>query len=69
MKDDVRDRPSHYSLIYVPNGFVIPGGRFREIYYWDTYWIVQGMLLCDMRTSVKVSAQCVPHRAHAVSVL
>lgn len=55
MKADVRDNPQLYSLLYVPNGFIIPGGRFREIYYWDTYWIVQGMLLCDMRASVKVS--------------
>ncbi|XP_026288506.1 trehalase isoform X1 [Frankliniella occidentalis] len=53
MKEDVRDNPQLYSLLYVPNGFVIPGGRFREIYYWDTYWIVQGMLLCDMRSSVR----------------
>ena len=20
----------------------MPGGRFREFYYWDTYWIVKG---------------------------
>ncbi|XP_034249125.1 trehalase-like isoform X2 [Thrips palmi] len=53
MKTDVRDNPQLYSLMYVPNGFIVPGGRFREIYYWDTYWIVQGMLLCDMRASVR----------------
>lgn len=27
---------------------VVPGGRFRESYYWDTYWIVHGLLACDM---------------------
>jgi len=48
VKDDVRLHPDRYSLIWVPNGFAIPGGRFRELYYWDTYWIVNGMLLCDM---------------------
>ena len=41
IKDDVKDNPSLYSIIYVPNGFVVPGGRFREFYYWDTYWIVR----------------------------
>lgn len=24
--------------------FVVAGGRFREIYYWDSYWIIQGLL-------------------------
>ncbi|CAE8588716.1 unnamed protein product, partial [Polarella glacialis] len=27
---------------------VVPGGRFRETYYWDTYWIVRGLLVCGM---------------------
>lgn len=33
--------------------FVIPGGRFRELYYWDTYWIMSGLLLCDMTTTAR----------------
>lgn len=32
VRTDVRDRQDHYSLLYVPNPFVIPGGRFREFY-------------------------------------
>ncbi|WUR04682.1 trehalase [Vairimorpha necatrix] len=24
------------------------GGRFNEMYYWDTYWIIVGLLECDM---------------------
>lgn len=28
-------------------------GRFREFYYWDTYWIVKALLQCDMVTTVK----------------
>ena len=24
------------------------GGRFVEFYYWDTYWIIQGLLLSEM---------------------
>ncbi len=23
---------------------VVPGGRFREVYYWDSYWIMLGLL-------------------------
>ena len=26
IKDDVKENPSLYSIIYVPNGFIIPGG-------------------------------------------
>lgn len=53
IKDDVKVRPELYSLIWVPNGFCIPGGRFRELYYWDTYWIVNGLLLCDMKQTAR----------------
>jgi alpha,alpha-trehalase len=27
---------------------VVPGGRFRESYYWDSYWIILGLISCDM---------------------
>ncbi len=30
---------------------VFPGGRFRESYYWDSYWIVLGLLADDMYDS------------------
>ena len=29
------------------------GGRFKEFYYWDSYWIVQGLLLCDMTKTAR----------------
>ncbi|HEX2934997.1 MAG TPA: trehalase family glycosidase [Bacteroidales bacterium] len=35
-------QPENSSLIPLPNDFVIPGGRFREIYYWDTYFTLLG---------------------------
>ncbi|XP_050431937.1 trehalase-like isoform X2 [Adelges cooleyi] len=53
IKDDVKIHPDKYSLIWVPNGFVIPGGIFEELYYWDTYWIVKGLLLCDMKKTAR----------------
>lgn len=53
VKDDVKNHPNMYSLLWVPNGFIIPGGRFRELYYWDTYWIVNGLLLCDMKDTAR----------------
>eukprot|EP01053_Blabericola_migrator_P004593 Blabericola_migrator_1__4592@NODE_2439_length_2756_cov_786_580513_g1527_i0_p1_GENE_NODE_2439_length_2756_cov_786_580513_g1527_i0NODE_2439_length_2756_cov_786_580513_g1527_i0_p1_ORF_typecomplete_len719_score92_48Trehalase/PF01204_18/6e83GDE_C/PF06202_14/6_5e06Bac_rhamnosid6H/PF17389_2/12Bac_rhamnosid6H/PF17389_2/0_0017_NODE_2439_length_2756_cov_786_580513_g1527_i01912347 len=36
--------PDRNSLIPVPRPFVVPGGRFIEIYYWDSYWIIRGLL-------------------------
>lgn len=31
------------TLLPVPNRYVIPGGRFRESYYWDTYFTATGL--------------------------
>jgi len=53
IKDDVRVHPELYSMIYVPNPFIIPGGRFREFYYWDSYWIIRGLIISQMTETVK----------------
>uniref|UniRef100_A0A2S2PC56 Trehalase n=1 Tax=Schizaphis graminum TaxID=13262 RepID=A0A2S2PC56_SCHGA len=53
IKDDVRLNPERYSIVYVPNPIIVPGGRFREMYYWDSYWIIRGLLLCEMKNTVK----------------
>ena len=31
------------SLLALPNPYVVPGGRFREVYYWDTYFTMLGL--------------------------
>ena len=41
------------SLIYMDHPFVVPGGRFREMYYWDSYWTILGLLLSEMHETVK----------------
>lgn len=41
------------SLLPLPHPFFVPGGRFRECYYWDTLWIVKGLLASDMLTSAQ----------------
>lgn len=41
------------TIIPLPHPFFIPGGRFRECYYWDTLWVVKGLLACDMATSAQ----------------
>ena len=31
------------SLLALPNAYIVPGGRFREIYYWDSYFTMLGL--------------------------
>jgi alpha,alpha-trehalase len=31
-------------LLYLPDKYVVPGGRFNEMYGWDTYFIVRGLV-------------------------
>ncbi len=31
-------------LLYLPNRYVVPGGRFNEMYGWDSYFIILGLL-------------------------
>ncbi|HET7457643.1 MAG TPA: trehalase family glycosidase, partial [Gemmatimonadaceae bacterium] len=39
------DRPDpRSSLIPLPNAYVVPGGRFREVYYWDSYFTMLGLI-------------------------
>lgn len=39
---DVADPQS--SLVPLPNSYVVPGGRFREVYYWDSYFTMLGLV-------------------------
>ena len=35
--------PPYASLLPLPHPYVVPGGRFREIYYWDSYFTMLGL--------------------------
>lgn len=37
------DAQTHSTLIPLPHSYVIPGGRFQEIYYWDSYFTALGL--------------------------
>ncbi|GBQ12052.1 alpha,alpha-trehalase TreF [Swaminathania salitolerans] len=38
------DKPLPYSsLLPLPYAYVVPGGRFSELYYWDTYFTMIGL--------------------------
>ena len=36
--------PGDPGLLYLPHPFVVPGGRFNEMYGWDSYFIIRGLL-------------------------
>ena len=48
MTRDAATHPEQHTLLPLPNPFVIPGDRFREVYYWDSYWIIVGLLACGL---------------------
>ena len=35
--------PSYSTLLPLPYPYVVPGGRFREVYYWDSYFTMLGL--------------------------
>ncbi|KZV96509.1 glycoside hydrolase family 37 protein [Exidia glandulosa HHB12029] len=45
------------SLIPLNHTFVVPGGRFREIYYWDSYFVEQGLLASGLFSVVNSTLQ------------
>ncbi|HEY8997114.1 MAG TPA: trehalase family glycosidase, partial [Edaphobacter sp.] len=46
----VADVPEE-GLLYLPHPYVVPGGRFNEMYGWDSYFILLG-LVADKRTDL-----------------
>jgi neutral trehalase len=53
VNNTVAENPQRHS--YLPRAYpmIVPGGRFRESYYWDSWWIIRGLLVCDMHTSAQ----------------
>ncbi|WP_427003913.1 alpha,alpha-trehalase TreA [Pantoea eucrina] len=37
------DASQYDSLLPLPKPYVVPGGRFREVYYWDSYFTMLGL--------------------------
>ena len=43
--DDVHlNKISNEGLLYLPHAYVVPGGQFNEMYGWDSYFIIVGLL-------------------------
>ncbi|MGO4395036.1 alpha,alpha-trehalase TreF [Variovorax sp. M-6] len=45
--------PLRSSLLQLPHSYVVPGGRFRELYYWDSYFTLLGLAGDEHRPLVR----------------
>jgi alpha,alpha-trehalase len=51
-----REHPGHSSLLPLPNPYVVPGGRFGEMYYWDSYFTMLGLAESGRRDLLRCMA-------------
>ena len=42
-----------HGLLYLPGDYIVPGGRFNELYGWDSYFILLGLLHDDQLEMAK----------------
>ncbi len=48
-----RNRVTRGSLIALPHKYIVPGGRFNEQFYWDSYFIMLGLASVDKWTQIE----------------
>ncbi|XP_009782059.1 probable trehalase [Nicotiana sylvestris] len=53
VSDKVLEKPELYTLIPLKNPVIIAGSRYREVYYWDSYWVIRGLLASKMYETAK----------------
>lgn len=52
------------SRIPLPHRYVVPGGRFQEIYYWDSYFTIEGLLAANKK---RLAKSMVDNFAHLIN--
>ena len=45
--------PDNSSALSLPYPFIVPGGRFRELYYWDSYFTMLGLVISGRQDLVE----------------
>ncbi|XVF51258.1 hypothetical protein PTKIN_Ptkin04bG0170200 [Pterospermum kingtungense] len=53
VSSSVHDHPELHTMLPLPGPVMIPGSRFREVYYWDSYWVIRGLLASKMYETAK----------------
>lgn len=57
-KKDTQKFPTT-TRIQLPHVFVVPGGRFQEFFYWDTWFVLEGLIQSGMKeTSIGIFENC-----------
>lgn len=51
--DGALEHPEFHTLLPLSEPVMIPGSRFREVYYWDSYWVIRGLLTSKMYETAK----------------
>jgi alpha,alpha-trehalase len=50
------NHPARSSLLPLPNKYVVPGGRFGELYYWDSYFTMLGLAVSGRHDLLRAMA-------------
>lgn len=51
------DHPALSSLLPLPHDYIVPGGRFGEMYYWDSYFTMLGLAASKRPQLLKTMAE------------
>ena len=57
------------TLIPLPNRYVVPGGRFREIYYWDSYFTMIGLGVSGRQDLIKSMLDNFAHEVNTIGYI
>jgi alpha,alpha-trehalase len=57
------------SLIPLPNEYVVPGGRFGEVYYWDSYFTMLGLHASNRYEMIENMVKNFAHLIHIVGFI
>ena len=52
------------SLLPLPYSYVVPGGRFREVYYWDSYFTMLGLKASGRRGMIRDMTENFSYQIH-----
>ena len=57
------------SLIPLPNPYIVPGGRFGEVYYWDSYFTMLGLQASGMVDMIESMSNNFSHLIQTVGFI